>query len=127
MDIYLETKNVYENTYCTCAEKLGIQAWCSKWSTSLDESFCILNGGVQSRFCPGAWQLTIDGREVNDYLSSDPFICAQAESKFSISTSFLFNLWCTEVKVKFLFDKIIVSSELIVNNGSDLTIWMSAG
>ena len=61
--------------------KFGAEAWCGKWSTSFDESFCILNGGSQSVFCPGAWQLTINGQYVDNYYSTDPLICQKAESK----------------------------------------------
>ena len=77
----LDTRKMYEDKHCTCVAKFNIQPWCDKWSRGLHEPFCVLNGGMMSRFCPGSWQLTIDGRPVDAYVTSDPVICKKAESK----------------------------------------------
>ena len=76
----LDTKKVFEENYCTCAALFGIQAWCETWLGG-DESLCVLNGGAMSRFCPRTWQVTISGRLVDAYLSSDLLICKKAERK----------------------------------------------
>ena len=99
---------MYENKYCNCTARFGIQSWCKKWSSSMDDSFCILNGGVLSGFCPGSWQLTIGGEKYDEYLSSDPFTCNKAESKNRIRPRSRSNNFCTSILLdRYFFDDII--------------------
>ena len=57
--------------------------WCQRWSPSIKEPFCVLNGGLLSKFCPGAIPLripvTIHGQAFDDYYSSHSAICSKSD------------------------------------------------
>ena len=72
-------KRDYETNYCQCAPKHGVPSWCGKWSSKIKDSFCILNGGLQSKHCPGATRL----QGLNDYISSHPSVCNKSKRKLS--------------------------------------------
>ena len=78
----LVAKFAYENTYCNCTAKYGIPPWCGKWSIGIKESFCILNGGLKSKFCPGSKRYIKNGQPLNEGLSSHPSICNKAERRY---------------------------------------------
>ena len=74
-----DTKRDYETNYCRCAPKYGVPSWCGKWSTEIKDSFCVMNGGFQSKHCPGAIRIV----GLNDYFSSHPSVCNKSERKLS--------------------------------------------
>ena len=78
-----DTKRSYQNAYCNCAEKYEVQPWCAKWSNNTKKLFCILNGGLASKYCPGARRLRLDGQQLDDYFTSNPTICTRGERKLS--------------------------------------------
>ena len=90
--IVLENQKTYENRYCTCAASREYPLWCRKWSATYNKSYCILNGGLKSKYCPGARRFQIDGRIVDNYFSSHPAVCRKSERKFKE-----FDIWhnCT--------------------------------
>ena len=69
-------KRDYENTYCNCSAKSLEPSWCGKWF-NMKEPYCILNGGLESRDCPGAWRV----KGIDFYASSHPSVCKKSESK----------------------------------------------
>ena len=71
-----DAKEEYEDTYCNCTTKAGSVPWCGKWSSKINESYCVLNGGLQAKHCPGARLLKSD-----DYISSHPSVCNKSERK----------------------------------------------
>ena len=77
---------MFENTYCNCTEKYDTPAWCGKYITGIKKPFCVLNGGLGSKFCPDAMRLEIDGTTVGDYISSDLHVCNKSIRKFSVVT-----------------------------------------
>ena len=58
-----------------------ILPWCDRWSDLINKSFCVLNGGLSSRFCPSATRLVVDETIVDDYISTDPSVCNKTERK----------------------------------------------
>ena len=72
----------FEDIHCNCTRKHGFPDWCEYWRASeITKPFCVLNGGLTSRFCPEAIPLNIDGKEVGDYFSSDKSVCNRAKRK----------------------------------------------
>ena len=78
-------KRTYQHAYCHCTRKHEIPNWCEKWSSDYNKSFCILDGGLRSKFCPDVLRLSLGGRKVDDYLSSDPSICNESARKCKVS------------------------------------------
>ena len=71
----------FQNAYCNCTGKYMVPNWCEYWPGLINKSFCVLNGGLTSKFCPEATRLIIDGTEVDDYISSDASICNKSARK----------------------------------------------
>ena len=80
-DYVLEVKKQYDNEYCNCTEKHGMGAWCQKWSKFIKKQFCVLSGGLNSKFCQGALPLAMHGKDLNDYFSSHPSVCGKSARK----------------------------------------------
>ena len=80
-----DSKALYHRTYCKCTEKHDLPAWCGNWADSKNYSWCILYGGLKSRFCPGAEQFKVNGSLV-DYFSYDVSVCNLSESKYFVDT-----------------------------------------
>ena len=78
-NLLLDLKKTFEEAYCNCTEKHNVPCWCGHWSSTILKPFCILNGGLSSEFCPGAIRLTIHGKAVDDYFSSDESVCNRAK------------------------------------------------
>ena len=74
----LDSRKTYENNNCNCSEKYNFPSWCQRWEAKINMSFCVLNGGLKSKLCPGALQLKVKGKSVDDYISSDTSICNEA-------------------------------------------------
>ena len=73
-----------ENAYCNCSEIHG-PPLCRKFENNT-ELLCVLNGGTQSRYCPGAIKINeLNGKQVDLYVSAHPSICRKALSKFLIT------------------------------------------
>ena len=68
------------NKTCNCTAKYTFPFWCVKWWSGINETFCALNGGSESKYCPGARGL----KGVDYYISSHPDVCSKAESKLSL-------------------------------------------
>ena len=83
----LDVKTVYKSTLCKCSAKYIFPPWCVKRSASSNESFCVLNGGLNSRFCPGFKRLIKDGKPVDAGISNHPFVCNKAKRKLFIIMS----------------------------------------
>ena len=81
----------YVNTHCRCAQRHGIPSWCEKWFGNSERPFCVLNGGLHSKSCPGAYHLSIYGEIVNDYVSSHPSVCNKSSRKLSF---YCHSLYC---------------------------------
>ena len=79
--MYLDIKISYQDTFCNCSEKYGKAAWCHNWWSVIREPFCVLNGGLHLKFCPGASPYAIYGQEFHDYYSSDSTICKKSACK----------------------------------------------
>ena len=77
-----DTKSKYEYEHCNCYGLDEYPAWCGKWSSKVNESFCFLNGSLTSRFCPGVRRVTIIGSSVVQYISSDVSVCKRALRKY---------------------------------------------
>lgn len=69
---------VFENTYCNCTGKYDSPPWCGRWSKDRNETYCVLNGGLKSIFCPKAKPYI---RSVDSYISSHPSVCKKALRK----------------------------------------------
>ena len=78
------SKVIFENTYCNCSGKYGKPPWCTRRSSKINESYCILNGHLMSRACPKASRVRVSGKWVNEYFTSDPSVCDRAACKYSI-------------------------------------------
>ena len=64
----------YEAEHCHCdtSDKYPhVMPYCNKWFDSHNSSYCILKGGLLSRYCPGSRKLT--GKDM--YVTSDESIC----------------------------------------------------
>ena len=72
----LATKREYENRYCKCIKKHNFLPWCARWQFLTKGSYCLLNGGLKSEYCPGAIRLN------NDYITADSSVCNKALRKF---------------------------------------------
>ena len=80
-----DNKILFENTYCNCTTDNNRLPWCERWSSQINSLYCVLNGGIMSRSCPGATRLGINGRLVNEFFSSDSSICKRAERRSFIT------------------------------------------
>ena len=79
----LDNKVNFENTYCNCSGHYGgMPPWCGQWARDSNVSFCILNGRLKSRLCPGAKRLKISGEVFDEYFSSDPSVCKRAARRY---------------------------------------------
>ena len=80
---------MFESANCNCVAKRiakrNFVPWCTKLFPNNDELFCILNGGLNSKRCPGAKRLEWYLRTVEEYYTSDESACKKAASKFYAS------------------------------------------
>ena len=76
-----DKRKKFEEAYCNCTGKYSVPPWCGNWSSTIKKPFCVLNGGLTSRFCPEAIPLNVHGKEVGDYFSSDKSVCNRAKRK----------------------------------------------
>ena len=67
--------------HCQCASRHGLPSWCGKWSSTMDDSFCILESGLDSRYCPGARRLWKNNLRFDDYFSPHPSVCLRSKRK----------------------------------------------
>ena len=75
MNFLLDQEIRYKETYCKCIKTNVAGPWCSRWSYTTSKSFCVLNGSLASKFCPGAMEMILNGRAVDDFISSDTYVC----------------------------------------------------
>ena len=73
-----DAERKYADIYCKCAEIDKEPPWCGKWSSEIKELHCVLNGGLESRDCPGAW--SVKGLDL--YVSSHPSVCKRGERRY---------------------------------------------
>ena len=81
--LFSDVKKAYDDEFCYCIPKYFGGAFCAKWWSIFDENTCILNGGLNGRYCPGARGITMNGTLV-DFRSSHPSVCNKSASKWPI-------------------------------------------
>ena len=76
----LDKKKKYEMENCQCGtfeEYPNTNSYCQRWSSRINESYCLLKGGLLSRYCAGATKL-----ERHDiYRTADESICNKSSGK----------------------------------------------
>ena len=80
--LYQGNQKKYEEDYCYCAavkdyEHVG--PYCKTWLGY--PRWCILNGGSDARYCPGATNL----KGTNNYITEDNGICNKSQGNCNIS------------------------------------------